>query len=675
MNPFEAAEAVAHPERYNKPIMDEEGNRVEDTSLSAGGVDPNSVNNFAQLAELLNTNSMSAGSLGGSPSLGDTSNIFNNPFPGESGPVADRQVVNYNNPVSQNPFSSQPTYNPNTGTSRTLPNSSFSFGSSNNNNFSVGSGTAGMFDSAGTNISNFLRDTFGSSYNPDFGTTATAGQGSVDWGTKDRAFDFGGKLFNDGKGLQTPGWTKDALGFAKAAGYNTSGINQGLALANLSGNSLFDYAATRSGNPYVGMLNDDFSQRGIMSKALGFSKVPYASGIMGALDYSQGYNNYGALGSTIGSLFGPVGSFVGGYLGKNALGFNKEEGGEYGGYGFTNYINDNYSGAGRDYAEASGFKVGTPEFDYAIKGFESLQRQANSGKNTQGQQELVDKWNNKYLARMEEERAAAQEEYNAETRDFGAPGDELYRKDGITYRSSDHNWNTPSGSELTANGYTWDSNLGSVAEMKEETGLGTKEFDPSHPDFAWNEGDAGGYGETDTSEGTTAGDYMEGGFSKEDMDFATSFDSDDGDGTTDSSDDPGGDDDDAGGWSFDDSSSDSGGGDSGGGGGGSYIATAATQALGEEGLTIFENWRDYMFTALPTFKTSYGRYRVTAPKIVTAINKKKNAKEIYNYIWDMHLKPIFDLIREDRDSDKALKDYKKMVRELQNKFLKNKEKA
>ena len=68
MNPFEAAEAVAHPERYNKPIMDEEGNRVEDTSLSAGGVAPNSVNNFAQLAELLNTNSMSAGSLGGSPS-------------------------------------------------------------------------------------------------------------------------------------------------------------------------------------------------------------------------------------------------------------------------------------------------------------------------------------------------------------------------------------------------------------------------------------------------------------------------------------------------------------------------------------------------------------------------------------------------------------------------------
>ena len=186
-----------------------------------------------------------------------------------------------------------------------------------------------------------------------------------------------------------------------------------------------------------------------------------------------------------------------------------------------------------------------------------------------------------------------------------------------------------------AGGYTWDSGLGTTEEMQEETGLGTSEWDTSHSDFSW--GDS----------------------------------SDAGDGTTDASDDPGGDDDDAGGWSFSDDDSgggDSGGGDS-GGGGGSYIATAATQALGEEGLTIFENWRDYMFDALPTFTTSYGRYRVTAPKIVAEINKKDNSKEIYSWIWDMHLKPIFDMITEDRDSTKALKDYKIMVRELQNKFL------
>jgi hypothetical protein len=114
---------------------------------------------------------------------------------------------------------------------------------------------------------------------------------------------------------------------------------------------------------------------------------------------------------------------------------------------------------------------------------------------------------------------------------------------------------------------------------------------------------------------------------------------------------------------------DDGGGDS-GGGGGSYIATAATQALGEKGLKVFEDWRDYMFAVLPTFTSSFGRYRATAPKIVAEIDKKENSKNIYSWIWDMHLKPIFDLIREDKDSEKALKDYKIMVRELSNKFLK-----
>jgi len=125
------------------------------------------------------------------------------------------------------------------------------------------------------------------------------------------------------------------------------------------------------------------------------------------------------------------------------------------------------------------------------------------------------------------------------------------------------------------------------------------------------------------------------------------------------------------GWSGADSDfSDSGGGDSGGGGGGSYIATAATNALGEEGLTIFEEWRDYMFDALPTFTTSYGRYRVTAPKIVAAIDMKDNSKELYQDIWNEYLKPIFSIITEDRDNPKALSDYKVMVKELTNKYLK-----
>jgi hypothetical protein len=257
---------------------------------------------------------------------------------------------------------------------------------------------------------------------------------------------------------------------------------------------------------------------------------------------------------------------------------------------------------------------------------------------------------------MQAEQAEAQAAWEEENKAWGKQGDDTWSPGGgITFRNSDANWNTPgtkpvdtapaapipSDADLydnpsesagagttTAGGYSWDSDLGTVAEMQEETGIGTSEWDSSSDDF-------GGWG-------STAEGDAEGGFSQEDSDFANS--------------------------GFDDDS----GGDGDSGGGGSYIATAATQALGKEGLTIFEDWRDYMFTKLPTFTTSYGRYRVTAPKIVSVIDTKDNSKGIYNYIWDMHLKPIFDLIQEDRDSTKALKDYKKMVRELQNKFLKEK---
>jgi len=122
------------------------------------------------------------------------------------------------------------------------------------------------------------------------------------------------------------------------------------------------------------------------------------------------------------------------------------------------------------------------------------------------------------------------------------------------------------------------------------------------------------------------------------------------------------------GW--EDPGGDSGGG--GGGGGGSYIATAATQSLGTAGLTVFNNWRDYMHSWHPTFTTSFGRYRVTAPKIVKAIDSKDNSKELYKEIWDEYLLPIHKLI-VDKDNTNALIKYKVMVKELMNKYLKGKE--
>ena len=121
------------------------------------------------------------------------------------------------------------------------------------------------------------------------------------------------------------------------------------------------------------------------------------------------------------------------------------------------------------------------------------------------------------------------------------------------------------------------------------------------------------------------------------------------------------------------SKSNGGSGSSGGGGGGdsSYIATAATQALGEEGLTVFNNWRDRMRRLHPSeFSIAFARYRITAPKIVAEIDTKEDSKGIYKDIWDNHLKPIYNLIVKDKDSIKAQDDYRVMVRELSNKYLK-----
>jgi len=204
---------------------------------------------------------------------------------------------------------------------------------------------------------------------------------------------------------------------------------------------------------------------------------------------------------------------------------------------------------------------------------------------------------------------------------FGQEGDDTWSPNGQdVYHGSGHNWNTP--------------------DSKNTAPVGTKTAPVS----------SGGSSDDGYGDSSGGGGGWEGSDAHSDMDADSGWSGADSD--------------------FDDDS-DSGGGDSGGGGGGgSYIATAATQALGEDGLKLFEDWRDYMFTALPTFTTSYGRYRVTAPKIVAKIDAEDNSKELYKEIWDKHLKPIFDLIKEDKDNPKALSDYKIMVKELINKYLK-----
>ena len=565
------AEEVANP-TVTQPIQQDIGGVAPLSATSQITGDP-----LSQLASSLGGgSSMATQPLSATPSItSDIANLFG------SSPLAGNTYI----PPNSGSSSIQPTAYP----YQQLSSSSPSYSSP--TDFSLLSSL-----SSGPSLTDSISNLFGST-----GTTSSPTYSSYD------AYAKSNSLFNFGN-ESLLGFSSDTSKALSGLGLLTGNQNLGQAgqLAGLTGNKLYDYAVKDI--PYAGLLNNDFSRRGIMNQA-GQMTGLNQYGFMPAMDYLQGVNNYGGLFSTVGGLVaGPLGSLIGGALAPTA-GW-QEDGSWLGAY------NENISGQAADYARSFNLEPGTPGFDLAMQGYSYAMQ--NNPTFSQAENERV---------MAEQQRAEADQMAYSElaldpgniseavqygTQNYGQEGDSISIQDGQTFRSEEGNWNL--SAQEQADQQNW-----------EDTGSSTGD------DFgSW------------------------------DSDAASDMDADSGWSGADSD------------WG--DSSSDSGGGDS-GGDGGSYIATAATQALGEEGLTIFEGWRDYMMDVLPTFKSTYGRYRVTAPKIVAAIDKKDNSENIYNYIWDMHLKPIFDLITEDKDSDKALKDYKIMVKELQNKFLKKKEKV
>ena len=337
-------------------------------------------------------------------------------------------------------------------------------------------GTPSSFDPSSDSSSDS-----GSFYNPDFGSDfGTALSGNQDLGSMGYfqstpgLFDFGDKpLF--GEGLQTPKWTGDALKGLGLAGYDTTGIRQGLSLANLTPNSAFDIAASYTGNPYLGMLNDDFSQRGLVNKGLNFAGVPYSGSIMGAIDYSQGKNNWGALGQTVGAIAGatPVG-MLGSYLLGNYLGD------EYG-----SKWNENLTGPARDFADTHGLEPGTDDFDQAIDLFVHTM---NDPKATQEQKDLVNFYMEDYKNQkfdpewfgdkvmpsnwMEGKWVEPEtlEEALAERVPFGKEGDASWSPDGKTvFHSKDYDWNNKSREELETELKSFEGLAKNLKGVPEET--------------------------------------------------------------------------------------------------------------------------------------------------------------------------------------------------------------
>ncbi len=461
-NPFVSANATFNPGQY--AVNPEEEGQYQDTSLSAGGSPV--VNPLSNLSQMLGGSNLSNPSADGG--IGATSNIFNNPYQGQTGPVVGRQVVDYTPPTSQ------PVYNPNTGTSRTMPNMAVTGGAEFDGfdnrvgNFSVGSGTAGMFTGDGSNIgdsiNSSLKSTFGDFYNDDFakGTGARMGYDSYNsYAAPNRAFNFGDTSLGQ-YGAQEFGISKQAYGqgryalgelgkFASATGrYDTANkLNTASKLLSMNGNNAFDTLTSMSNNRYVnalGMLNDDWSPRGTMKKALSLGKVPYAGGIMALTDYSQGRNNYGALGQYGSMLLGanPLVAYGAGLIG------------DWYGKNYGDKFNENRVGPGREWAESQGLSVGRPGYDKALTAWDKAARK---GTLTEDQQFYVEDWNNnkfdpKFLEQnmlggstIDDPNAVfvgpeSLEEALEYKERWGKEGDASWTPgDGQTYHSNKYDWN------------------------------------------------------------------------------------------------------------------------------------------------------------------------------------------------------------------------------------------
>ncbi len=319
-------------------------------------------------------------------------------------------------------------------------NSSFSGGGGNDvsNPFS-GIGSSNFSYGSGGNLG------YNTSFLDNFGGPNTGA--SADYWAGNRAFNFGDKTLGQTLGL--PSWTSDVAGLYGAA---TGNYDASRALG-LSGNSAIDQLAIASGNPYLSLLNDDWSQRGMMSKGLQLADVPYASGVMGLMDYGQGITNYGSLGSTLGGLLGgPLGAWAGGYLGNT--------------FGGQDY-NENWVGPSREWAESQGFKTGNEDYDKAINEFRKRQAQGTLTESQKGYEadwlagayDPTKHWDDNLGGYVSNDAWSAPaptnvEEAVAQGVAYGQEGDASWTPGGgQTFHSSDYNWNpdTNSGSDSFGN--------------------------------------------------------------------------------------------------------------------------------------------------------------------------------------------------------------------------------
>lgn len=106
--------------------------------------------------------------------------------------------------------------------------------------------------------------------------------------------------------------------------------------------------------------------------------------------------------------------------------------------------------------------------------------------------------------------------------------------------------------------------------------------------------------------------------------------------------------------------------------GGCYLTTACVEAKGLpddcEELTILRNFRDHWLKKQPGGAEEIAEYYATAPQIVTEINKRADAREIWNELYGALVAPCAQMIQAGA-MEQARKLYREMSLSLKERYM------
>ncbi len=103
-----------------------------------------------------------------------------------------------------------------------------------------------------------------------------------------------------------------------------------------------------------------------------------------------------------------------------------------------------------------------------------------------------------------------------------------------------------------------------------------------------------------------------------------------------------------------------------------FITTAVCDSLGKgddcEELNTFRRFRDSWLAKTELGEAKINEYYLFAPMIVRAIDQSENKEAVYRNIWDEHLSPCLNMIREGNPR-KCAEEYESMVLKLEDEWL------